>query len=271
MTDFQKELLAFAEEAADRVGGRLLELFGKTESRVKEDGSLVTGGDEYADETLRRMVAGAFPDHRVLSEEGSTTLPGNDWCWVIDPVDGTTNFASGIPIWAISLSLLYRGRPLFGSIAVPPVGERYHGFWFDWSGIEGENGAFRNGEPIDPGGATVGSNRLFNVCSRTIRRLENRLPCKIRMLGSAAYNLVAVASGSAIGGVEATPKVWDIAGAWPIAHAAGAVWIPLDGKPPFPIEPGVDYGSRSFPTLLLAGDDLVPRFRPLIEPIFAKR
>ncbi|WP_275949814.1 inositol monophosphatase family protein, partial [Vibrio cincinnatiensis] len=78
------------------------------------DGSLVTVDDLWSDQELRQRIAVQFPDHGVLTEENAHIFPANDWCWIVDPIDGTTNFARGIPIWGISLGLLYRGTPVFG-------------------------------------------------------------------------------------------------------------------------------------------------------------
>jgi myo-inositol-1(or 4)-monophosphatase len=84
------------------------------------------------------------------------------------------------------------------------------------------------------------------------------------MLGSAAHNFLLVASGAALGGVEETPKVWDLAGVWPILKAAGGEWTPL-GDPPFPLVGGIDYARRSFPMLAVARSDLALRFLPLVD------
>ncbi|MBN1825683.1 MAG: inositol monophosphatase family protein [Candidatus Eisenbacteria bacterium] len=244
---------AFAGEAAARVGERLLVDGSRGRTESKEDGSLVTAADRWADETLREAVRARFPDHGALTEEGSTSLPPNDWCWVIDPIDGTTNFARGLPIWGISLGLLYRGEPVFGHVRFPAVGQSFDGIQ---TGGGGPDGAWLNGRPIRALPREPSENRLFNVCARSVYLLRRPFPCKLRMLGSATYNLLLVAAGASLGGVERTPKIWDIAAAWPILHAAGAVWIPLDGLPPFPARRGDDYAGRSYPTLVAAGPEL---------------
>jgi myo-inositol-1(or 4)-monophosphatase len=89
-------------------------------------------------------------------------------------------------------------------------------------------------------------------------------PCKIRMLGSAAYNLLIVGAGWALGAVEATPKIWDIAAVWPILHAAGVTWVALDGADPFPLVAGQDYSGQPYPTLVSAQATWVPLFQPLV-------
>jgi myo-inositol-1(or 4)-monophosphatase len=68
-----------------------------------------------------------------------------------------------------------------------------------------------------------------------------------------------------LGGVEATPKIWDIAAVWAIVQAAGGVWFPLESDPIFPLTPGKDYGDRPFPTLVVSHADLIPTFQPLVQ------
>jgi myo-inositol-1(or 4)-monophosphatase len=85
------------------------------------------------------------------------------------------------------------------------------------------------------------------------------------MLGVASYNFLTIASGAALGGVEATPKIWDMAGAWVIVQAAGGVWVPLNSSAIFPLKVGEDYGKRSLPTLVASTPELVNVFKPLIK------
>ena len=266
MNDFWASVLDFANTITSRVGSQLLKDFGQGQASQKDDGSLVTQSDKWADETIRGAIASHFPNHGVLSEEAEHTFPDTEWTWIIDPLDGTTNFTRGIPIWGISLGLLYQGTPVFGYVHFPPIGQTFHGFWQGESGITGlENGAFLNGRPIHSSTDSASNNHFFNLCSRSASLLQQRLPCKIRMLGVASYNFLTIASGAALGGVEATPKIWDMAGAWVIVQAAGGVWVSLDSEAIFPLEVGQDYGKRSLPTLVASSDELVSVFKPLVE------
>ncbi|MBD2462210.1 inositol monophosphatase [Oscillatoria sp. FACHB-1407] len=265
MADFWTDILTFAETTTHRVGAQLLQDFGQATASEKADGSLVTQSDQWADEELRGAIATAFPEHGVLSEEVAHIFPDTEWCWVIDPVDGTTNFARGLPLWAVSLGLLYRGTPVFGYVHLPPLGQSFHGFWYGDSGLTGPTGAFLDGQPIHASADAISPNHFFSLCARSIAVLKNPFPCKIRMLGVATYNLLTVAAGATLGGVEATPRIWDIAAIWAIIQAAGAVWHPLESEPIFPLKPGQDYGKRSFPTLVVSQPDLVPVFEPLVH------
>ncbi len=270
-TDFWTDILNFAKDTANRVGKQLLIDFGQVQASQKADGSLVTQADRWADAEIREEIAAHFPSHGILSEEAEHHFPSTEWSWIIDPLDGTTNFTRGIPIWGISLGLLYRGTPVFGCVHFPPIGQTFHGFWDGGSGITGlENGAFLNGRPIHSSTDSPSNNHFFNLCSRSTSIMQQPFPCKIRMLGVASYNFLTIANGSALGTVEATPKIWDIAGAWVIVQAAGGVWVPLDSEPIFPLKVGQDYGRRSLPTLVASSSELVAVFKPLVEFIGKK-
>lgn len=265
MTDWQR-IVDTAEAVTAQVGAQLLKDFGSATAEEKDDGSLVTQSDKWADGELRRQLQLAFPDHGVLSEEGSHIFPESDWCWIIDPIDGTTNFTRGVPLWGVSLGLLYRGTPVFGHVYIPPLGQRFHGYWLAESGLEGPGGAFLNGEPMHTSTAAPAGSQFFSLCARSTAVLQKPFPCKIRMLGVATYNLLTVAAGISLGAVEATPKIWDIAAVWVITQAAGADWTPLTGKI-FPLAVGRDYGQQPFPTLVSSRAALTEQFQPLVAVV----
>lgn len=265
MDMFWQTVLDFAQATTQRVGQQLLEDFGHAQADLKADGSLVTASDRWADDALRTAIKAQFPDHGVLSEETEHIFPNTDWCWIIDPIDGTTNFTRGIPIWGISLGLLYRGVPVFGYVALPPLGQAFHGYWPGDSGLTLPRGAFLNGRPIYPSTAAPGPQEFFSLCARSTSVMARPFPCKIRMLGSATYNLLLVGAGWALGAVEATPKIWDIAAVWAIVQAAGATWVALDGVDPFPLTVGQNYSRQSYPTLVTAQRAWVKTFLPLVQ------
>jgi myo-inositol-1(or 4)-monophosphatase len=272
MNDFWNTILDFAETTTKKVGKQLMQDFGQVQASQKADGSLVTKSDKWADREIRDAIVSTFSGYGILSEESDSdgllqsgqTFPNTEWCWVIDPLDGTTNFTRGIPIWSISLGLLYQGTPIFGYVYVPPLNQTLHGFWAGSSGLTTPTGAFLNNHPIHTSKDAPSKNHLFNLCSRSTNIIQPGFPCKIRMLGVASYNFLSVATGAALGGVEATPKVWDIAGAWVIVQAAGSIWVSLNSES-FPLSPGMDYSDRSFPTMVLSNSSLVPIFTPFLE------
>ena len=265
MMDFWDTVLDFAQTTTTRVGTQLLQDFGKVQASQKADGSLVTQSDKWADQEIQDAIASTFPEQGILSEEGEHNFPGTEWCWVIDPLDGTTNFTRGIPIWSISLGLLYQGTPVFGYVYLPTLSQAFHGYWYGSSGLTGPSGAFLNHHPIYTSTDSPSNNHFFNLCSRSTSVIQKGFPCKIRMLGVASYNFLAVAAGATLGGVEASPKIWDIAGAWVIVQAAGGVWVPLNSEPVFPLLAGQNYGDRSYPTLAVSQSELVPIFQPFMQ------
>ncbi len=265
MTEFWTTIVEFAQTTTARVGKQLMQDFGQVQALQKADGSLVTRADKWADQELRDAIASTFPGYGILSEEGDKVFPGTEWCWVIDPLDGTTNFTRGIPIWGISLGLLYQGTPVFGYVYIPPLAEAFHGFWKASSKLAVPTGAFRNFHPIHVSRETPSKNHFFNLCSRSTSVMQQKnFPCKFRMLGVASYNFLTVATGAVLGSIEATPKVWDMAAAWVIVQAAGGSWVSLKDEP-FPLISGVDYSDRSFPTLVVSRSELVSVFQPFLE------
>jgi myo-inositol-1(or 4)-monophosphatase len=266
MNDFWTTVLDFAQTTTARVGQQLMQDFGQVQALQKADGSLVTQADKWADQEIRDAIASTFSGYGILSEESERIFPGTEWCWVIDPLDGTTNFTRGIPIWSISLGLLYQGTPIFGYVYVPPLAQAFHGFWPGVSGLNTPTGAFLNHHPIHTSADAPSNHHFFNLCSRSTAVIQKGFPCKIRMLGVASYNFLTVATGATLGGLEATPKVWDIAGAWVIVQAAGGVWTSLNTQP-FPLSPGIDYSDRSFPTLVVSRPELVRVFTPFLEGV----
>ncbi len=265
MEQFWRDIFDFCTEITTQVSDYLVPQFGRLQAVRKPDGTLVTQADQWSDRRIREAIAHRFPDHGILSEETLHIFPATDWCWVIDPIDGTTNFTRGIPVWGISLGLLYRGVPVFGFIHFPQLGQTFHGYWYGESGLTGPTGAYLNQQPIQTSHDEPSQNHLFNLCARSTDILKAPFPCKIRMIGVASYNISLVACGAALGGVEATPKIWDIAGVWPLVQAAGGGFISLEPEPVFPLQVGVDYGDRPFPCLTVSRGELTDLFRPLVQ------
>lgn len=249
-----RSLAQTLEGLCQAVGDRLLQEFGTLQATEKADGSLITAADRWADQTLRDRLQQLFPDHDLLTEESRQIFDGRDWTWVVDPLDGTTNFAQGIPLWGISLALLYRGWPVLGAIALPPLNRFYCGVDTRSTDLPSVAWAERNHQPLHLRTESLGSNQLFSLCTRSaivLQRWSEPFPCKIRMLGASTANFLTVLEGTTLGALEATPKIWDLAAAWVLAQAIDADWQSLSGQP-FPLQAGEDYGSVNWPTLLLA-------------------
>jgi myo-inositol-1(or 4)-monophosphatase len=241
-------LLGFAQDLGHEAGRQLLAWRGRAGSSLKRDGTVVTDADRAVDRWLCQAIRGRFPDHGILSEEADTAYAGRPLTWVIDPLDGTTNFALGICYWGCSIAVVSHGEPVVGVLAMPELRALF------WATHEG--GAFMDGERLGgPARGVSEANSFLALCSRSLRYLELPMPQKGRLLGSAAYDLAAVAQGIAVGVTQVSPHIWDIAAGWLLLREAGrAVGPLLPGVPdPFPMVPGVDYEDRIFP--LAAGAD----------------
>jgi myo-inositol-1(or 4)-monophosphatase len=241
----------------DRVAERQRADFGHMVSDLKADGTLITACDRWSDATLVGGLAELFPDEGVLSEEGDKRVPASDAYWVVDPLDGTTNFAAGIPYWAISLARFQGGLPVLAVLDVPPLRQRI-------VAIRG-GGAWRNGKPLQPPSLHAHPAGCASLCSRSIGVLqklpERRFPGKIRMLGVASLNLVSVAMGQTVAALEATPKIWDLAAAWLVLSELECPvrWLRRD---PGGIAAGTDLTSTDFPVLAADRPETFERFVP---------
>lgn len=268
MIYFWEEVYNFCRQITQSIGEKLLEDFATLEATRKADGSLVTEADKWADSELRKAIKQCFPTHGVLTEETEHILPYTDWCWVIDPIDGTTNFTRGIPIWGISIGLLYQGIPVFGFVHFPQIQQTYHGYFYKNTNLTGPLGAFLNNNPIYTSYDAPSLNHVFMLCNRSLDILKHEFPCKIRITGVTSYDLISVACGATLGAIEASPKIWDIAGAYPILRAAGGNLFNFHQTVNFPVTAGLNYGEIDFPILAVAQDNLIPIFQPLVEKTF---
>ncbi len=126
--------LAFARELAHDTGQLLLKTYGQLTASLKRDGTMVTESDLESDRRLSDAIKQRYPTHVVLSEERDRIYRGQEWSWVIDPIDGTTNFTWGFPMWGVLIALLHWGMPILGvgispSLAsnTPPHAGKVHG------------------------------------------------------------------------------------------------------------------------------------------------
>ena len=248
--------LAFACELAHRTGERLKFASGQLIASTKTDGTLVTASDIEADQHVADAIKERYPDHAVLSEEADKVYRGQDWCWLIDPIDGTTNFTWGFPAWGVLVALLYRGYPVLGVADFPPAGQQLYA-------VRGQ-GAWRKSEtgygdgPIHASLDKVfTSTQLFAVGTRSLKPTVPDVPCKLRLPGSAGIDLAWLATGACVGAFDSTVHVWDIAALWPIVEEAGAQVVTNLQGGAFPLRTGVDYASVEFAVLGSATSELL--------------
>lgn len=240
------ELLAVALEAAREgaaVHQAMLSQIGVEEWSEKGTADFVTAVDLKAETRIVECVKASFPDHEILAEEeasaaggAGTLIPQVEWLWVIDPLDGTTNFLHAYPMYAASVAVLHRGSVVAGAVIGTATGE-------EWTAVRG-GGAFKDGERIhvsvieDLKHALIGTGFPFKALDRLpeyLRQLDIvlRHTSGIRRAGSAALDLCHIASGYFDGFWELLLAPWDIAAGALIVEEAGGVVTTVSGGPDF--------------------------------------
>ena len=121
--------LTTCESVARAAGEVLRQWQGKITVREKAKADLVTEADLASQELIRSLIAAEFPDHQFLGEEGETAVIGEtaEFCWVVDPLDGTTNYVHGLPGWCVSVGLVRHGTPIAGCVYDPERNVCYTG------------------------------------------------------------------------------------------------------------------------------------------------
>jgi myo-inositol-1(or 4)-monophosphatase len=240
-----------ANAVLDGLGPGLRATAGRIDVESKADGTPVTEADRDVDAALARAIGDAFPDHGLLSEERDTVVPATDWCWVVDPIDGTSNYVAGLPYWCVSIALTLEGQPALGIVDAPALGRRYVATR-DGGATEGR----RRLHVRDRVDWRDGRNRHVPVMltTATARRARDAgLRLNARVMGATALDLAMVAEGVAAASVAIIPHVWDVAAGGLLVSEAGGAVVTLDGTPLLPLQPGQDHRSRSAATA--AGPD----------------
>ncbi|HUN23862.1 MAG TPA: inositol monophosphatase family protein [Anaerolineales bacterium] len=255
------EILEWTKNIALQAGDELLSWYGRTQVELKADGSLVTQADRAVDRLLTREIQAHFPQDAILSEEQTTTFTRQaaqaNALWVIDPLDGTTNFAHGLHFWGVSIARLEQGVPTLAVLYWPQVQELY------WA--ERGHGAWLNGQPIHTRPQPLTGESFLMQCTRTQKNYQVNVPCKRRIFGACAYHLCAVARGLVVGTIEAVPHLWDIAAGWLLIQEAGGEIATLAGGTPFPPVADTDYNALAIPTLAAANSVVWQALRAQIQ------
>ncbi len=255
--------LAFAERLSREAGSLLVEHFSRTRTTaaIKPDFSIVTEADLAADRLISEAIKNRYPDDAIVSEElHSEYATARKHVWVIDPLDGTSNFSLGLHLWGVSIARLAEGHPQIGVAYFPLLDELYS--------AEKNLGAFCDGERlVIPPDAAERPAAFFSCCTRTHRRYAVDVPFKTRIFGSAVYSFSMLVRGSAVLAFESTPKIWDLAASWLLITEAGGVIEPYRPEnQPFPLATGHDYSRKNYPTLAAASHDLLNQARRQIVP-----
>lgn len=227
--------------AADEAGRLLLELFGRGIAvEFKGDFDLVTEADRRAEEMIVSLVREHFPDHDVLAEEGDYERRGAEVRWIIDPLDGTTNYAHGHPWFAVSIAVEVRGELVLGVVSNPCLRELFF--------AERGAGALLNGRRIQVSSIPCLERSMlatgFAYDHKRCRANNydyftafQRAAQACRRPGVASLDLASVAAGRFDGFWEMKLKPWDLAAGVLLVEEAGGKVSDFDGRPMLLDEP----------------------------------
>lgn len=188
---------------------------------------VVTAADKASERIVVDAINRLYPGHSILSEESGVHDGDSEWQWVIDPLDGTTNYSNGLPIFNVSIGVKYRGETVVGVVYAAALGEMFHA-------LKG-GGAYLNGRPIACSSKTLLEqavvstgfpyNKAINP-DNNIDRASRVIPVVrgLRRLGSAALDLSYVAAGFLDAYWEMNLNEWDVCAALLIVQEAGAKW-----------------------------------------------
>lgn len=260
MTLSQHELdtyLLSAIEWARAAGLAHLKHFRKGNLHIQtkiNEADIVTVADAEAEQAVISGIRTLYPSHSILSEESGETDGASPFRWVIDPLDGTTNFSSGLPFFTVSIALEYEGEAVVGVVYAPYLGELFTavkggGAWLNGERINcSENDRFERavvstGFPIDK---NVNPDNNIDNLTRVLPRVRG-----LRRIGSAALDISYVAAGFLDAYWEMNLHRWDVAAALLIASEAGAVCE--------------NYRDNRGISVLVASPGIFPQLRPLIN------
>lgn len=231
------EFLSVAKEAAKKAGALLREGFNTSFTVREKEGrkNLVTSFDEKCEELILGILREKFPDHNILSEEcGQKGSAKDRVTWIVDPLDGTVNFAYSIPVFAVSIAATCGADTLAGVVYAPMTNELF-------SSAKG-SGAYLNDKQIAVSaqneldesllatGLPYNSHENPRHCIEHLSSIVNRgIP--LRRLGSAAIDLAYVACGRFDGFWESTLNPWDFAAGKLFVEEAGGRLTDIEGKP----------------------------------------
>jgi len=239
--------------------------FGRAQSNWKSDGTRVTPVDVAISEALEKAVLAAFPGDQFFSEElalEDAVVPvSSRFCWVLDPIDGTNNYALGIAHCAISLALFENGRPVYGfvyDLSRSRLIEGGPGFGVTDGGVRVQ---IREQDPNPQ--SLVGFHSPYNkaLATQAVRLVQET---KIRGLGSSTLHLAYVATGMLDGTVDHNVRLWDIAAAIPLVWASGRQTRFLGGE----IFPFTSFSLKMPRIFYIAGN---PRMCDRLEELLGVR
>ncbi|HMM45481.1 MAG TPA: inositol monophosphatase family protein [Candidatus Macondimonas sp.] len=262
-------LLTIAVRAARRAGDVILRATSQSDAltiEAKQRNDFVTEIDRQAEQEIIQIIRRAYPDHAILGEEGGQ-IGEHDVTWIIDPLDGTTNFIHGLPHYAVSIGIRIRGRLEHGVIHDPTRGEIYTATRGSGSFLNDRRIRIATARGLD--GALIGTGLPFRDFShaQAYYGMLQAIAAKtagIRRAGSAALDLAYVASGRLDGYWELGLKPWDIAAGVVLVQEAGGIVGSLSGEPEGFMESGnlVCGNPRVFAALVR---EIEPHLTPMLR------
>ncbi|NOT00883.1 MAG: inositol monophosphatase [Phycisphaerales bacterium] len=247
--NFLQGARGFAESLVARAGEVVREMSGRTRIERKADDSMVTEADRRVEALIRGAIADRFPDHAFVGEEmyagrrGTRPMIEAEYCWVVDPIDGTRNFAHRFPMVATSIALMRGDRPVVGVVTEHTTGTVY-------SAVAGE-GAHCDGRAMRVNNEAISRDTLVAVPSGRhqpilpiIRDWVDRYV--LRNVGSTALHMAYVAAGAVDAAFGYECKLWDVAAGALLIDEAGGRCTGLDGRTPLPLDPR-GYDGRDMP------------------------
>jgi myo-inositol-1(or 4)-monophosphatase len=194
----------------------------------------VTAADRAAEQAMRTLIRQKFPAHGIIGEEFGAERSDAEYVWVLDPIDGTKSFISGMPAWGTLICLTRTGRPVFGMVHQPFIGERFSGdglaAWY--RGPAGDRALrVRPCNALADAILYTTSPRLMNTTDRTaFARVEQKV--RLSRYGGDCYSYCMLAAGYVDIVIETELKPYDVAALIPIIRGAGGVVTTWDGGAP---------------------------------------
>ena len=233
-TSVELEFVPRMAEIAREAGTLLMEFFHRrVKIEYKGDADLVTEADRSSEKLILQRVRAYWPDHEVIGEEGARIETGSDYRWYVDPLDGTTNFAHGFPVFCVSLGLTFRGKRNAAVLYDPTRDELF--------AAELGKGAYLNGQKIEVSKTTELTQSLVATGFPSHKRHKSpniyfyhQLTLRthgVRRAGSAALDLACVACGRFDGFWEFNLNAWDTTAGILIVEEAGGKVTGFQGQP----------------------------------------
>lgn len=230
MTLAKKVLL----EALEASGNVLRKHFGKVSIRYKGPADLLTEADLASQDAILKIIRRKLPEHDYMAEEKEVRSTGSDYLWIIDPLDGTTNYAHGYPAACVSIGLLHRGKPLLGGIFDPFRNELFTAEKGRGASMNGRRMSVSRAESLSTSLLITGFpyDRSLNSHFYTEYYRQFMTDCHdIRRSGTAALDMAWIAAGRADGFWEFSLNPWDVAAGWLLVSEAGGRVSDFSGRP----------------------------------------